>query len=338
MGRRTPAFRAVALRNLVAENPKHTRRMSTARVTIGIPCFNAERWIGASVESALAQTWPDKEVIVVDDGSRDGSLAILEKFGTAIRLIRSDHRGGNHARNEALRHATGDWLQFLDADDYLEPEKLAQQFAETDGGAAADVIYSPTWIEDVRTGHREPSAIDTTRDLYVQWITWQLPQTGGCLWRKSALDALGGWKEDQPCCQEHELYLRALQAGQRFVFAATPHAVYRLWSEETVCRRDPRMVIRLRTALIDALQSWMQEQGLWQDEHRRAAGRACFEMSRTLAKTDLRTAAAYHRDRAEHGLIHVSGPAAPSFYRLAHRVLGFSGAERLAAARRSRNP
>ncbi len=308
--------------------------MSTARVTIGIPCFNAARWIAASVESALAQTWPEKEVIVVDDGSTDGSTEILEKFGAAIRLVRTDHRGGNHARNEALRQATGDWLQFLDADDYLEPEKLARQFAEADGGAAADVIYSPTWMEDTRTGHRERGVLDPTRDLYVQWITWQLPQTGGCLWRRSALDTLGGWKESQPCCQEHELYLRALQAGLRFVFAPTPHAVYRLWSEETVCRRDPRMVIRLRTALIDALQSWMQERGLWRDEHRQAAGRACFEMSRTLAKTDLRTAAAYHRDRAEHGLIHVSGPSAPPAYRIARRLVGFTGAEKLAAMRR----
>ena len=228
----------------------------------------------------------------------------------------------------------GEWLQFLDADDYLEPEKLARQFAEADGGAAADVIYSPTWMEDTRTGHRERGVLDPTRDLYVQWITWQLPQTGGCLWRRSALDTLGGWKESQPCCQEHELYLRALQAGLRFVFAPTPHAVYRLWSEETVCRRDPRMVIRLRTALIDALQSWMQERGLWRDEHRQAAGRACFEMSRTLAKTDLRTAAAYHRDRAEHGLIHVSGPSAPPAYRIARRLVGFTGAEKLAAMRR----
>ena len=121
--------------------------MSTARVTIAIPCYNAERWIAACVESALAQTWPAKEIIVTDDGSTDGSLALLEKFGTAIRLLRTDHRGGNHARNTALQNATGEWLQFLDADDYLEPEKLARQFAETTGGADADVIYSPTWMK-----------------------------------------------------------------------------------------------------------------------------------------------------------------------------------------------
>jgi GT2 family glycosyltransferase len=308
--------------------------MSTPRVTIAIPCYNAGRWIAACVESALAQTWPQKEIIVTDDGSTDGSLAILETFSDAIRLVRSDHRGGNHARNQALKLAGGEWLQFLDADDHLEPDKLTRQFAEASGGADAGVIYSPTWMEDARTQTREPGEIDPQLDIFAQWLAWQLPQTGGALWRKSALDSLGGWKEDQPCCQEHELYLRALQAGLRFVFAPTPHAVYRLWSEQTVCRRDPRLVIRVKTALIDALQTWMQERGLWKQEHARIAGRACFEMSRTLAKSDLAEAAVYHRERAARGLIHLAGPAAPRSYKIAHRLLGFARAEKLAAARR----
>ena len=301
-----------------------------ARVTIGIPCCNAERWIATSVESALAQTWPDHEVIVVDDGSTDGSLGILEKFGTAIRLIRSDHRGGNHARNQALAAATGEWVQFLDADDYLEPAKLAQQFAETDGGAAADVIYSPTWMEDTRTGRRERGVLDTTRDLYVQWITWQLPQTGGGLWRKSALDALGGWREDQPCCQEHELYLRALQGGLRFVCAPTPHAVYRLWSEQTLCRRDPRQVIAVKTVLFDQLRVWLETRGLWSPGCAQAMGRACFEMARTWARDDLPGAARYHATQKARGLIVPAGPAAPPPYRAMYHLLGFTAAERLA--------
>ncbi len=304
--------------------------MSRPRVTIAIPCFNAERWIAACVESALAQTWADKEIIVVDDGSIDGSVAILETFGSRIRLIRTYHRGGNFARNAALAEATGEWLQFLDADDYLEPEKIAQQFAETADGEAADVIYSPTWMEDSRTGQRELGVVETERDLYTQWITWQLPQTGGCLWRKSALDALCGWRQDQPCCQEHELYLRALQAGLRFAFAPTPHAVYRLWSEETLCRRNPRQVIEVKTALLEQLKTWLEERKLWQPEHARAMGRACFEMARTWARDDLAGAARYHAARRARGMIVPSGPAAPANYLAVYNLLGFAIAERAA--------
>jgi hypothetical protein len=303
-------------------------------VSIGIPCFNSARWLGHAIESALSQTWPAIEVIVVDDGSTDDSAEVARRFGDRIQLITSENRGGNHARNLAAERARGEWLQFLDADDCLEPAKVAQQFAEVES-SAADIIYSPVLVEtgigdDAR---REVNPIDPTPDIYAQWLAWKLPQTGGALWRKSALEGVGLWKEGQPCCQEHELYLRALQAGLRFVFAPSPLAVYRIWSEDTVCRKDPRLVIRIKTGLIDTLQKWMQTKGLWKPEHARTAGRACFEMARTLARYDLDEAVAYHREREAKRLIHLSGPAAPSSYRLAYRTIGFAAAERLAAMR-----
>src|SRR6187455_1571588 len=107
-------------------------------VTVAIPCFNARPWIQEAVRSAFAQTWQEKEIIVVDDGSSDGSLDALAVFEGAIRLIQNEHRGGNHARNAALHEARGEWIQFLDADDYLEPQKIAKQFEETSNGANAD--------------------------------------------------------------------------------------------------------------------------------------------------------------------------------------------------------
>jgi hypothetical protein len=166
--------------------------------------------------------------------------------------------------------------------------------------------------------------------LYAQWLAWELPQTGGGLWRRSALEALGGWKEDQPCCQEHELYLRALKSGLRFVFAPSAGAIYRIWSEETLCRKDPRMVVRVKAGLIDELAQWLKARNLWTDTHRRAAGQACFEMARTLARSHLQEAASYHRDRRSRGLIHLHGPAAPGAYRIVYAALGFAGAEKFA--------
>lgn len=304
----------------------------SALVTIAIPCFNAGRWIGAAVQSALDQTWPEKEVIVVDDGSTDQSLEELEKFGDAIRLVRGEHRGGNAARNQALAEAQGEWVQFLDADDYLEPEKIATQLTEAGGGVAVDVIYSPVWVEE--NGNRTRSSLHTGRDIFCQWLSWELPQTGGALWRRSALETIGRWKEDQPCCQEHELYLRAMQSHLRFVFAPTAHAAYRIWSEETVCRKDPRQVIRVKTQLVDELRDWMIERAFWTEEHRQVAGRACFEMARTIAKYSLIEASRYYRGRRKRDLIYLDGPAAPSTYRMALKTVGFSGAELLARAMR----
>jgi len=301
-------------------------------VTIAIPCYNAVQWLGVAIESALAQTAPACEVIVVDDGSTDGSPEVARRFGERVRLIAGEHRGGNAARNTALHAARGEWMQFLDADDFLEPPKLAQQFAETGDGAEADAIFSPVLIDEA--GALVRSTLDPAHDIYAQWIAWELPQTGGALWRKDALVRVGGWKEDQPCCQEHELYARALMAGLRFAFAPTPHAVYRVWSESTVCRRDPRQLVHVKTQLIDKMCEWLKARGHWTETHRRLAGRACFEMARTLAKYDVAEAAGYHRERQARGLMLPSGPAAPLRYRFIYHTLGFGNAEKFAAATR----
>ncbi len=314
--------------------------MTPPRVTIGIPCYNSARWVRSAIESALAQKGVSKEVIVVDDGSLDSSSIVAVAFGDSIKLIRTEHWGATHARNLILQHAEGEWVQYLDADDYLEPDKVARQLEECGDTAGADVIYSPVWVEtlNARTGKvksREKSFIAQGTDLWVQWFSWQLPQTGGCLWRREALESLLGWKKDQPCCQEHELYLRALEAGQRFVFTPTPHAVYRIWSEATLCRKDPSLVVREKTRLIDDAAAWLRVNKKWTKAHRHAAGRACFEMARTLAKESIRNARAYYKERKRAKLIRASGPAAPLLFKLFYYPAGFTAAEWVARALRT---
>ncbi|MEO6753389.1 MAG: glycosyltransferase [Chthoniobacteraceae bacterium] len=302
------------------------------KVTVGIPSFNAERWIAQAVQSALDQQGVEIEVIVVDDGSTDGSVAVAQKFGARVKIIEGGHQGANHARNLVLQNATGEWVQYLDADDYLEPAKIITQLRESNDGRDADVLHSPVWVETwkAESSSRVASESSPDADIFTQWIRWHIPQTGGCLWRREALVRAGGWKEGQPCCQEHELYLRALMTGLRFAFTPTPGAVYRIWSEETLCRKDPLLVIRVRTGLFDTLLAHLTEKGILTGMHRRELGRACFEMSRTFAKHDLPDAAAYHAGQKAKGLIHPAGPAAPHSYRVIYSLLGFTAAERVA--------
>jgi GT2 family glycosyltransferase len=302
------------------------------KVTVGIPCYNAARWIAQSIRSALDQRDVETEVIVVDDGSADDSVAIAQNFDGRVKVIIDGHQGANHARNLILQNATGDWVQFLDADDYLKPAKIITQLQESLHWRDADVLYSPVWVETwALTGStRIASDSSPDADIFTQWIRWHIPQTGGCLWRREALARVGGWREGQPCCQEHELYLRALMAGLRFAFTPTPGAVYRIWSEDTLCRKDPLLVIRVRTALFDTLLAHLAGKNLLTDTHRRELGRACFEMSRTFAKHDRAGAAAYHAERKAKGLIRLAGPAAPFSYRIIYSLLGFTAAEKIA--------
>lgn len=311
-------------------------------VTIAIPCYNAQQWLRVAVESALAQDLPGGgEVSVWDDGSDDGSAAVARALESVARIGFGPNRGGNHARNLLLESARGKWIQFLDADDYLQPHKIRVQLEQA-GKQEPDVIYSPVLEERWSDGHPLPllkAPLDAGQDLFCQWFSWELPQTGAALWRREALRDLGGWNEQMPCCQEHELYMRAIQHGLRFCYTSTPGAVYRIWSEQTVCRKDPVQVILTRNKLFDQMIEWMRKRGLWREEHRRVAGRVCFEMARTWARHDIDAASSYFNKRRDEGLITMEGPAAPGHYRHLSRMLGFRRTESVARwvrGRRSR--
>jgi glycosyltransferase involved in cell wall biosynthesis len=306
-------------------------------ISILIPAYNAEVWIESSVYSALAQH--AMEVVVLDDGSTDRTGEILEMFGSKIRVEKGDRAGGNAARNRLLALSRGSWIQYLDADDYLALGKIANQLRALswDERERVDVIYSPVLIEQwsgARKVGEYVHAIDTGLDIFTQWLLWQMPQTGGALWRKSALEKIGGWNENMRCCQEHELYFRGLQAGLRFRYAPPVGACYRLWSEDTVSRRNVRQLVEVRTQLILDFIVWLRREGLVTAQHRKAAGQMIFEMARRLAQENLDTAARYYQENKKTGFIFPKGAAAPWKYRVALQAGGFRFAETLATALR----
>ncbi len=226
------------------------------KVSILIPCYNADQWIAQAIQSALDQTYPNKEVIVVDDGSSDRSLEIIKTFGDRIHWETQPNQGGNITRNRLLELSTGEWLQYLDADDYLQPDKIQKQVKFLEQHSQADVIYSPIINEyhDGNSSRQEPLPIPEPHDPWILLARWFLPQTGSPLWRKQAILDVGRWKVDQPCCQEHELYLRLLMAGKRFEYCPETGLVYRQWSEETVCKRNKPETQRQRLAIKDRLE------------------------------------------------------------------------------------
>ena len=97
-------------------------------VSILIPAFNAERWIADAIKSALEQTWPQKEIIVVDDGSTDQTPSIARQFvSKSVSVITQSNQGAASARNKAFSTCQGGYIQWLDADDLLAPSKIAKQ-------------------------------------------------------------------------------------------------------------------------------------------------------------------------------------------------------------------
>ncbi len=92
-----------------------------------IPAYNVERYLGAAIDSVLAQTAPAAEIVVVDDGSTDGTAAVAERYGDRVRLVRTLHQGYTRARDAALAAARGSFIAYLDADDLWLPGKLERQ-------------------------------------------------------------------------------------------------------------------------------------------------------------------------------------------------------------------
>ena len=118
----------------------------TPLVSILIPAYNAERWIADTIQSALAQTWPRKEIIIVDDGSRDQTLAVARQFASGnVLVVTQRNQGASAARNKAFEICQGDYIQWLDADDLLSPDKIANQMAAADSCQDKRRLLSSAW-------------------------------------------------------------------------------------------------------------------------------------------------------------------------------------------------
>lgn len=123
------------------------------KVTALIPTYNRLAQISRAIDSVLAQTYPVSEVIVVDDGSTDGTADFVEqKYGWRVRLFRQPNSGVSAARNHGIREARGEWIAFLDSDDWWHPEKIEKQFAAIGSyGGAPGVCFT----NNVYGGHPE---------------------------------------------------------------------------------------------------------------------------------------------------------------------------------------
>ena len=124
--------------------------MSGPLVSIIIPVYNSEKYLADCINSALCQTWQPKEIIIVDDGSTDGSAKMAQSFAgeAGIKIISQKNQGAAAARNAGLKEAKGEFIQFLDADDLLGPEKIEQQMALLNGSLTQLAIGHTVHFDD----------------------------------------------------------------------------------------------------------------------------------------------------------------------------------------------
>ena len=226
----------------MARTPCATTHALTAMdsVSVVIPCYNAATWISSSLNSVAAQKWPALEVIVVDDGSTDGSVDLLRAHFPDVRVLQQRNGGAAAARNAGIQAAHGDWIAFLDADDWWLPGKLQAQMAllATQPDAQMCTTAWEVWKSEDPEPAREllgpllhPKPAQGRGNPATGWIYPEL-LLGCCVWtstvvaRTSLLRTLGGFDVSLKVGEDYDLWLRASRLTP-IVRVHRPLALYR---------------------------------------------------------------------------------------------------------------
>jgi glycosyltransferase involved in cell wall biosynthesis len=202
------------------------------KVTVVIPAYNAERYLGETLASVFAQTVRPHEIIVVDDGSQDGTEAVVRSFGDRIRYIRQQNQGISGARNTAIHEATGDWIAFLDADDLMLPRKLELQIAAIEANPHLVFVYSGfAYLHTDGTTYEMPAI--PAKDLWPALRYRQPILPSSCIVRRSALEEEGGFKRvtRRYFPEDWDLWFRLIRRYSASAFLEVPQilTMYRWW-------------------------------------------------------------------------------------------------------------
>ncbi len=181
-----------------------------ASVSVIIPTFNRAKRVVRAISSVLAQTFTDLEVIVIDDGSIDGTEDAVAKFGHQISyIVHSSNLGVSAARNTGITRSSAPFIAFLDSDDYWLPEKLAVQMGLFDANTQALACQTEEiWI---RKGHRvnpKTKHLKPSGNIFEPSLKLCLVSPSAVMLKRSLLEEVGLFDEDLPACEDYDLWLR----------------------------------------------------------------------------------------------------------------------------------
>ncbi len=176
-----------------------------------IPAFNAAATIGSAIESVLAQTYPVHEVVVVDDGSSDGTGDLADSYGPLVKVFRTVNQGPALARNVGMSQARGDWLAFLDADDRWHPDKLKMQLAVAQSNPDVQLIVADwTRRREFRPVPRFPRIVPIT---YIDFFMMNQFQTSTVLMARALADRLHGFDPAMNGAEDWDYWLQAARVA-----------------------------------------------------------------------------------------------------------------------------
>ncbi|MGY6560486.1 MAG: glycosyltransferase family 2 protein [Luteibaculaceae bacterium] len=263
-------------------------------ISIIIPCFNVTAYIEECLASVYAQTYRYIEVIAVDNNSVDNTLNVLkrlkDKYYPDLIIVEESLKGAPAARNKGLSIAKGEWIQFLDADDLLKPQKLENQIKSL-GNSNAGLIIS----NYLRQSFNKTDKSNFTADLPLNIFSNRAGITSANLWRQETLLKLKGWKVDLGSSQETELMFRLYLNGCNFMFLDDTNTIIRQRESGQISQRNP--VDRLSTYLEVRLSFLSELKKKNPDLHKNINNKACVFLINTcleLSLYDTNTAKNYY--------------------------------------------
>lgn len=197
-------------------------------VSVIIPVYNGAAEVRRAIDSALAQRNSNVEVIVLNDGSKDDTRAVLDSYGERIRAIHQQNSGLAQTRNNGISAANGEWIAFLDHDDYWMPEKLSDQLqaAERTG---AEVVYTNAGnfgdVGRVAELRSEPSAM-LEGELLEPLLLDNFIVVSSVMIKRKVIQQHQGFNAGLPCVEDWDLWLRLSANGVRFAAVREPVTMY----------------------------------------------------------------------------------------------------------------
>jgi GT2 family glycosyltransferase len=201
-------------------------------VSIIIPTYNRSRLLREAVESALAQTYPNVEVIVVDDGSADDTAQVMAQYDSRLCYIRQANRGVAAARNTGIRASRGEYLTFLDDDDRFLPTKVERQVRLLSSQPKSGLVHCRYYRADGEGHLLDKPSLLPQGDILDSLVRWNFVWVGGPLVRRECFERVGVFDEAGPqITADWDMWLRIARAGYEFGCVQRPIGVYRIHPE-----------------------------------------------------------------------------------------------------------
>lgn len=302
-------------------------------ISVVIPCYNVEEYIGEGIRSILLQTQPALEILCIDDGSTDRTVEIIKQLqktnpGLIKLYINDDNRGATYSRNRGLAIARGEYVQFFDADDLLDCDKFLHQ-----GRLIQELPVKP----DILVNSVKKLFLDGSEKIYEfhgndPWcalIDGMMGVTSVNLFKRTKVLEVNGWNEGLKSSQEYDLMFRMMEAGALVHFDNALLCTNRERVSGSITKSNPRdkwlRYIGLRVKMFD----YLKKNKLLTDERKQIFINACFDSIRILYKYDQEEAVRlYHKLIAANGKPQSTNTSSERYLKL-YCLLGFKLTERL---------